>query len=204
MERPGGHPNIGHPHIVLIGLMGAGKSTLAEALADRLGHPIRDSDRDIEVVLRFTGADLAEHHGVPRLHGVERGMLLGALASDEPTIITAAASTVEDELCRQAMRQRAFVVVLQAPVEVLLERAAAGVHRRPVDPDEFAALAARRAGPFAEVADLTVDARLPVEDLVTAVVEAAGRVNDPTGRPGPGGSDFGADLDHRYLPPTWR
>lgn len=162
----------GERHIVLIGLMGAGKTTLAEALSDHLGRPIRDSDRDIEMLWRFTGADLAEQHGVPRLHGVERGMLLGALASDEPTIITAAASTVDDQLCREAMRHRAFVVVLQAPADVLLERATAGGHRRPVDPEEFTALAARRAGLFDEVADLTVDSRLPIEDLVATVVGA--------------------------------
>lgn len=160
------------PHIVVIGLMGAGKTTLAEALADRLARPIRDSDRDIERVWRFTGADLAQRHGVARLHGVERGMLLGALASDEPTIITAAASTVDDDLCREAMRRRAFVVVLQAPVEVLLERAAAGVHRRPVDPAEFAALAARRAEGFARIADLSLDSRRPVAELVAAVERA--------------------------------
>lgn len=149
--------------------MGAGKTTVAEALSDVVGLPIRDSDRDIERVLRFTGADLAERHGVPRLHGVERGMLLGALASDESTIITAAASTVDDDLCREAMRQRAFVVVLQAPVDVLFERAAAGMHRRPVDPDEFAALATGRAELFAVVADLTLDSRLPVQDLVAEI-----------------------------------
>lgn len=161
------------PHIVLVGSMGAGKSTLAEALGERLGRPVRDSDRDIELVLRYTGSDLAHHHGVPRLHGVERGMLLGALASAEPTIITAAASTVDDKLCRAAMRRRAFVVVMHAPVEVLLERAAAGAHRRPVDPDEFAALVSRRAEHFDEVADLTLDARLPVDELVATVADAA-------------------------------
>lgn len=166
MEQHGGRP-----HIVLIGLMGAGKTTLAEALSDRLGLPIRDSDRDIQLVWRYTGADIADHHGVPRLHGIERGMLLGALAAEQPTIITAAASTVDDELCRQAMRRRAFVVVLQAPVEVLLRRAAAGAHRRPVDPDEFAALARRRAELFAEIADLTLDSQLTVEDLVATVVD---------------------------------
>lgn len=160
------------PHIVIIGSMGAGKSTLAELLAGHLGRPIRDSDRDIELLWRFTGADLAQHHGVPRLHGVERGMLLGALASDEPTIITAAASTLDDELCREAMRRRAFVVALQAPVDVLLERIAAGRHRRSIDPDEFAALMDRRTALFPDVADLILDSTLPVDDLLAAVVRA--------------------------------
>ncbi len=161
------------PHIVLIGLMGAGKTTLAEVLSERIGYPIRDSDRDIERLWHFTGGDIAENHGVARLHGIERGLLLGALASEEPTIITAAASTVDDELCRNAMARRAFVVVLQAPVDVLLRRAAEGAHRRSVDPVEFAALAARRAEPLAEVADLDVDTESPVVDIAAAIEAAA-------------------------------
>lgn len=169
------------PHIVLIGLMGSGKTTLAEALSARIGYPVRDSDHDIRLLWKTTGAELAEARGVPRLHGIERGLLLGSLASPAPTIITAAASTVDDELCRNAMGRRAFVVVLEAPVGVLLDRAADGSHRRAVDPAEFAASAARRAPAFAAVADLTVDSRLPVADLVTEVETAwrasAGEVN---------------------------
>lgn len=176
VERPGGRP-----HIVLIGLMGAGKSTLAEALADRLGHPVRDSDHDIARLWNTTGADIAERHGVPRLHEIERGLLLGALAGSEPAIVTAAASTVDDRLCRDAMRRRAFVVVLDAPVETLVQRSSTGRHRRAIEPAEFATLAARRAEGFALIADLTLDSRRPVADLVAEVLqERRTRQPDPS------------------------
>ncbi len=163
---------LGVPHMVLTGLMGAGKTTVAGALSERLGRPVRDSDDDISRLWGVTGADLANQHGVPRLHEIERGLLLGALAVETPTIITAAASTVDDALCRDAMRRRAFVGVLQAPVDVLVERAAAGSHRRDIDVEEFAALARRRGDLFAEVSDLTVDSRRPIDELVAAVVAA--------------------------------
>lgn len=158
------------PHIVLIGLMGSGKTTLANALAKRIGFPIRDSDRDIERLWGTTGSAVAAAHGVARLHEIERGLLLGSLAADQPTIITAAASTIDDDLCRRAMTARAYVVVLSAPIEVLLERAAGGDHRRTVDRDEFEALADSRSEFLTAVADLTVDTRLPVRDLVAAII----------------------------------
>lgn len=160
------------PHVVLVGLMGSGKTTLAGALSQRLSRPTRDSDDDIRQLWNCTGAELVERHGVPRLHEIERGLLLGALASRDPTIIAAAASTVDDELCRQAMGRRGFVVLLQAPASVLLARTRAADHRRPLDPDAFNTLAARRAEPFASVADLVVDTQRPISEVV-AVIEAA-------------------------------
>ena len=152
--------------------MGSGKTTVAEALSLRLGLPVRDSDADMWRLWDRTGADIAERHGVPALHEIERGLLLGALADPTATIIAAAASTVDDEWCRAAMRRRAFVVVLAAPAAVLIERMTAGDHRRSVDPDDIAALADRRAGSFAAVADLELDARLPPAALA-ASIEAA-------------------------------
>ncbi|MGI9595332.1 MAG: shikimate kinase [Acidimicrobiales bacterium] len=167
------------PHIVILGLMGVGKSTVAEALAERLGRPVADSDRDIERLTGVTGRTYAEASGVPALHRLEAAVLLGALARPEPTVVSAAASTVEDPQVRQLLGRRATVVRLVADIELTIDRQRAGGHRRPMDPEELIDLAARREPMFSAVEDLRVDAnRRPVE-----IVADIGRfLGPPMGR----------------------
>lgn len=156
-------------HVVITGLMGVGKSTTANALSARLGCPWRDSDRDIRRLFATTGAELAAQKGVPELHRVEAAVLLGALAGPAPTIIAAAASVVDDVLCQQALKRRAYVVVLHAPIDDLIERLGAAGHRRAMDRSEFADLADRRAPLFAQVADLALDTTMGSRRLVERI-----------------------------------
>ncbi len=161
----------GKPMVVITGPMGVGKSTVATAVADTLGVPHRDSDRDLELLTGRPGVQLAAEHGVEELHRLEAAVLLGAVADDRPTVVSAAASVVESPWCRSAMATRATVIVLRAPVDELLRRSATGDHRRPMLAEELEALLARRAPLFDEVADLTVDAARPAAEVATAVVE---------------------------------
>ena len=149
--------------------MGVGKSTTAEAVARATGVPAFDSDVDIETVFGVTGGELAAEHGIAELHRIESAMLLGRLAAAEPSVISAAASIVDDERCHQALRQRATVVVLHAPIDEILRRAATGSHRRMINRDELTALADRRAPRFAAVADLELDAERSTSELVEAI-----------------------------------
>ncbi len=159
-------------HIAVVGLMGAGKSTLAHAVAQRLGVPWRDSDRDIETLTGRTGRELAADLGVgvDGLHHLEEAVLLGALASYYPLVVSAAGWVVESELCRTIMRHRAHVVWLHAPASVLVERMEAGTHRRTVTEAEVEALAKRREPLFRQVADQTLDASEGVDVLVAALL----------------------------------
>jgi shikimate kinase len=120
----------GGPHIAIVGLMGVGKSTTAERLAKRLGWSYRDSDRDIEARTGRTGGEIAAADGIPALHRLEESVLLDALARDEPTVITAAGSTIESAACRLALGERAMVVWLTLDADSLAERIATGSHRR--------------------------------------------------------------------------
>jgi shikimate kinase len=148
--------------------MGAGKSTVASGLAARLEWPWRDSDADIEAVMGCTGRAIAADPtmGVDTLHALEEAVLLGALAASAPTVISAAAWVVESALCRAAMRRRARVVWLRAPVEVLRQRMATGTHRRTSARGELEALVARRTPMFEGVADVIVDALLPPHTII--------------------------------------
>lgn len=163
----------GHPHVVITGPMGVGKSTTAEAVGARLQRPVHDSDRDIERLLGMTGAQVVAELGVDELHRLEEAVLLGALARDEPAVICAAGWVVEDELCRRALRARATVVVLRAPVDELIRRAATEDHRRPLAAAEVEALAARRAPLYEAVADLHLDAMEPTERLADAILKCS-------------------------------
>ena len=71
------------PHIAVIGLMGAGKSTLATAISSALGRVMRDSDVDIETLVGQTGREIALSGGIDSLHRLEEAVLLGALAATE-------------------------------------------------------------------------------------------------------------------------
>lgn len=160
----------GKPIVVITGPMGAGKSTVATAVAEALGIPHRDSDHDLEALTGKPGVELAAAHSVAELHRLEASVLLGALADDRPTVVSAAASVVEDAWCRTALAARATTVVLTAPVDELIRRAATGAHRRPMAADELTALMARRQPLFDAVADLTVDAREPADDVAAAIL----------------------------------
>ena len=161
--------------VVVVGLMGAGKTTVATRVAAALGRPLRDSDEDLAQRHGRTAADYARQHGAGALHGWEARHLRDALAQHPPAVIAAAASVVEDPACRSALAG-AFVVWLDAPAGVLAGRMAAGAHRPWYGPDPEAVLAgqrARRARWFAEVADLTVDVADTSPEQVTASVLAA-------------------------------
>lgn len=161
-------------HVVVLGLIAAGKSTVAEAVAERLGRPHHDSDRQVEALVGTDGAGVVREHGVDALHRLEEAVLLGALSVTAPAVVSGAAWVVESSWCREALRRRARVAWLDVPVEVALARTGSDEHRRPIERDELVELARRRAPMFEEVADVRLDATRPTDELVDAVVRLAG------------------------------
>lgn len=157
-------------HVVIVAMMGVGKSTTGRALALELGCSHVDSDDDIERLVGQSGRTFAEEHGVPALHHLEAAVLLGALAQEARSVITAAASTVEDATVRLVAPHRSFVVRLVAPFDETIKRQAAGGHRRPMSYEELAALAERREPFFTAVEDLRLDARQETSELVAEIV----------------------------------
>jgi shikimate kinase len=165
-------------HIVLVGPMGVGKTTVGSLVARRLDRPLRDSDVDFRTSHR-NARELAAGQGVEALHRLEADLLLDALSSPTPLVIAAAASVVDDQRCVEALRAP-FVVWLWAPPATLVPRLASGDHRRDLGPDPAAALerlSEQRDTGYRAVADASLDVsgRAP-DDLAQSVVDLAPRV----------------------------
>lgn len=146
--------------IVLVGLMGSGKTTIGRALAERLGYRFIDNDAGIESEYDATGRELAERFGVDELHKIEAEQLANALGSfgSESVVIAAAASVVDGEDHRGLLAGRS-VVWLDAPPAYLADRLGQDDHRRKLGPDRQVALheqSDERRPRFSSIADATV------------------------------------------------
>jgi shikimate kinase len=164
--------------VVIVGLMGAGKTSVATRVASALGRQLHDSDEDLQEWYGRNAAEHAERFGAGVLHTREADQLRAALAQDAVPVIAAAASVVEDGAIRQALVEP-FVVWLDAPPPVLAERMRGGDHRPHFEPDLEKMLTRqreRRSGWFAEVADLVIDvSRVGPDEAAATILSALGQ-----------------------------
>jgi shikimate kinase len=148
-------------HIVLVGLMGSGKSTVGRILAARLHRPFLDSDEMVEARTGRTVREIFETDGEAAYRTLETEALLEALDSPEPAIIAAAGGVVLSAVNREALRRRAGKVVwLRATPGLLVDRALRQDHRPLLERDPagtMAQMAADRTDLYAEVADEIID-----------------------------------------------
>lgn len=107
--------------IVLVGLMGAGKSTVGRRLAKRLGLPFVDSDVEIEEASGSTTAELFEQYGEHDFRDGER-RLVARLVDGAVRVIATGGGAFIDPRTRELLNERAITVWLDAPVDVLAER----------------------------------------------------------------------------------
>lgn len=162
-------------HLVLVGMMGSGKSTIGRLLAQRLGRPLLDSDEMIEHREGRTVRDIFQSNGEPAFRAIETEALLECLASKELAVIAAAGGVVLGADNRAALRASgARVVWLTANISLLLERVKHGGHRPLLDNDPEGTLIAMRDSRealYREVADvvISVDGR-SIADVVEAIL----------------------------------
>lgn len=160
------------PRLVLVGLMGVGKTTVGRRVAERLGWEFVDNDELFEARTGTTAATYAAEHGEQAMHEVEWDLLAEVLDRPRPTVLAAPGSVVD---APELDVDEAFVVWLQAdPVDVG-GRVGAGDHRPLLAEDPTGVLTEqlrRRASHYEELADvsLEVTGRSPddVADLVAA------------------------------------
>lgn len=169
-------------HVVLVGMMGAGKSSVGRRVAARLVWPFSDSDTVVETRTGRTVGDIWRIDGEEAFRSLESDALQEALADPNPSVIAAAGGTVLDPRNRAAMQVADAVVIwLRADPATLAGRVKHGDHRPLLDDDAEGTLRRlhdERLAMYAEVADAVID----VDDVdldevcarVLAELEAAG------------------------------
>jgi shikimate kinase len=163
-------------HVVLVGMMGTGKTTVGRLLADRLGRRLVDSDELIEQRTGRTVREIWQTDGEPAFRVLETAALRDALAEPAPLVIAAAGGVVLDAANREALHTAdALVVWLRSDPEVLAARVGEGVHRPLLDGDPDGAvrrLLPEREPLYREVADVTIDTDVTSPDAVATKVVA--------------------------------
>ena len=127
--------------IALLGVRGAGKSTIGAALADRLGAPFVELDQAIEQAAGLTLGEIFELHGEAHYRRLERDALEGAL-DGSPVVLATGGSIVSDGDSYSFLQSRARTVWLRARAEDHWDRVIRQGDRRPMaeNPHAFAQL----------------------------------------------------------------
>lgn len=172
-----GEPWTGRP-IVLVGLMGVGKTTVGRRLAQRLALPFVDADHEIELAAGMTVAEIFERFGEPYFRDGER-RVIQRLVDGSPKVIATGGGAFIDAGTRALILAEAIAVWLDASTDVLAER----VRRRDTrpllrgrDPRQVLAELAERRNPFYSLAHVRVGSqKAPHEATVSAILTAIGR-----------------------------
>src|SRR5919204_4822843 len=173
-------------HLALVGFMGAGKSTLGPDVAERLGRPFIDLDRDLEQDLGQTIPEFFEQRGESAFRMQEEGHAIATLRLPDPAVIALGGGAVQTTSIRNELRERAFTVMLEVDPETAWERSRGGKRPLARDESEFHALYERRRELYDNVADAHVH---DVDDIVLAAgaVHVHGGALEDVGSLAPGG-----------------
>lgn len=147
-------------NLVLVGPMGAGKSSVGRRLAERFGLRFVDVDATVEHVAGASVSQLFAREGEAAFRRREREALATLLAQDDLVLATGGGAVLDADN-RALMQRRGFVVHLQVGLAQQLARLADDASRpllaRPDRAQVLEALATQRAPLYAQVADLSFD-----------------------------------------------
>src|ERR1700733_2040256 len=169
-------PRLGRRSIVLVGMMGVGKSSIGRRLGVRLGVPFVDADTEIEKAAGMSIADIFSRHGEADFRSGE-ARVIARLLEGGPQVLATGGGAFMNANTRSAIRAKGVSVWLKAEFDVLLRRIGKRKNERPLlqtaDPGEtLRALLAEREPVYGE-ADLTVQSREVAHDAIVADVVTA-------------------------------
>ncbi len=152
-------------HVALIGFMGAGKSTLGATVAERIGRPFVDVDREIEERAGDTIVEVFRSWGETAFREIEEEEAREALTAGEPTVIALGGGALGCDSTTRLLRERATTVLLDVDVDTAWERSRETGRPLASDEAEFRRLFEERAPVYAEAADAVAD---DADDVVLA------------------------------------
>jgi shikimate kinase / 3-dehydroquinate synthase len=155
-------------HVALIGFMGAGKSTIGEEVAERIGRAFVDVDRRIEANAGDTIAEIFRSWGEAGFREVEEEMAAEALGACEPRVISFGGGALQSEATRRLLHKRATTVLVEIDVDSAWERSRSSDRPLAQDEEAFRRLYEERQPAYAEAADAVA------HDADDAVLAAGG------------------------------
>ena len=157
-------------HLALIGFMGAGKSTLAEEVAERIGRQWLDVDRAVEGRVQLTLTEFFAKRGEVEFRVAEAAQVRSALKEERPSVLALGGGAVKTPEVRAALRERALTILVDVDVDTAWERSRDT--GRPLARDEasFRRLYDERQPLYRESADAVV----AQGDVDGAILAAAG------------------------------
>jgi shikimate kinase len=152
---------LGRRSVVLVGMMGAGKSTIGRRLAARLRLPFLDADTEIEAAAGMTIADIFEIHGEPHFRDGEARVIARLLEAGPSVLATGGGAFMREET-RSRIRKKAVSIWLKADADIIMKRVKRRADRpllRTADPAATIGRLIDERHPLYQLADITVASR---------------------------------------------
>lgn len=166
---------LGTRSIVLVGMMGAGKSTIGRRLSARLRLPFLDADFEIEAAAGMSIPDIFEAHGEPHFRDGE-ARVIARLLDNGPAVLATGGGAFLREETRNRIHAKAVSIWLKADADVIMKRVKRRADRpllQTADPAATVERLIREREPVYQYADLTVWSRdVPHEKIVDECIEA--------------------------------
>jgi shikimate kinase len=161
--------------VVLIGMMGAGKSTIGRRMAARLKLPFVDADTEIETAAGMSIPDIFETHGEPHFRDGE-ARVIARLLDHGPAVIATGGGAFMREETRNRIRDKAISIWLKADAEVIMRRVRRRTDRpllKTADPEGTVDRLLGEREPVYGGADITVLSReVPHDKIVDECIDA--------------------------------
>jgi shikimate kinase len=170
---------LGRRSIVLVGMMGAGKSSIGRRLSARLGIPFVDADTEIENAAGMTIPEIFQMHGEPYFRAGE-ARVVARLLDGEPGVLATGGGAVMDPHTRDLIAEKSVSIWLNADIDVLVKRTKRRSDRPLVD--KIKDLLPVREPLYAQ-SDITIHSRDEphdniVDDIIAALAKRLGVVLD--------------------------
>lgn len=172
---------LGHRSVVLVGMMGAGKSSIGRRLSARLGIPFVDADTEIESAAGMTIPEIFAKHGEPYFRAGE-ARVIARLLDGEPKVLATGGGAVMDPHTRDLIAEKGVSIWLNADIDVLIKR----TRRRSDRPlvDKIKDLLPLRE-PFYAQSNITIHSRdephdVIVDEIMSALAKRVGVATEKT------------------------